>query len=317
MKNILEIRKELDKISQEIGTDKVRMDAVIIYGDYKLTLKKLDGTRTEKIENKYTTISGQDKQVIKLEQRFKETEQRLLNEFEVLEIRDREVRQFEVNLDQKKDKDRPDPSHDAETKLLERIIQEISRIVTPNNQIDQSILKEARKREKEIRLKFEETDKLRKQIQVEQQKSETALHSSAYSSFEYLEGAYTALMTTVRQERRRPNPTEIQQIDKPYRTANSAKKLVASAQEKLAEMGGVMTVEEREQKIHDIYRELNLEERTKLDTAMQEWEITGTININDEQAACTSCQGIIRALKSRFSNLKVNLVEVVKSYHGF
>jgi hypothetical protein len=71
LKNILEIRKELDKISQEIGTDKVRMDAVIIYGDYNLTLKKLDGTGTEKIENKYTTISGQDEQVIKLEQHFK------------------------------------------------------------------------------------------------------------------------------------------------------------------------------------------------------------------------------------------------------
>jgi hypothetical protein len=47
------------------------MDAVIIYGDYNLTLKKLDGTGTEKIENKYTTISGQDEQVIKLEQHFK------------------------------------------------------------------------------------------------------------------------------------------------------------------------------------------------------------------------------------------------------
>jgi hypothetical protein len=240
----------------------------------------------------------------------------LLNEFEVLEIRDREVRQLEVNLDQKKDKDRPDPSHDAETKLLERIIEEIGRIVTPDNQIDQGKLQEAQKREKEIRGKFEETNNLRKQIEVNQQELQTALANPRYSSFEDLQEAYTALTKTLREEKRSPNGEE-STIFKLYKTANGAKKQVASAQKKLEEMGGIMTVEEREQKIHEVYRDLNLEERTKLDTAIQEWEITGTININDEQAACSSCQGIIRALKSRFSNLKVNLVEVVKSYHGF
>ncbi|BAZ27652.1 hypothetical protein NIES4074_00790 [Cylindrospermum sp. NIES-4074] len=314
LKKILEIRTELDKISQKIGGKGVRPDAVIIYGDYNLTVKKLDGTRTENLRNTYTAISGQGDEVKQLEEHFKTIKEKLLGEFEVLGIRDREVRQLEVNLGQKKDRERPDPSHDAETKLLEQIVEEIGKIVVHGNEINQEKLKAAQQEEKNIRDKFEQTQKLGKEIKENQKSLQEAL-GDGYSSFEVLEEVYKALIATLKSERRSPKEEEGHVI-KQFKTADSAKKRLEVASTKLVEMGGIMTVEEREDKIHKAFRDINLKERTKLDTASQDWEITGTININDEQAACTSCQGIIAELKKRFKNVKVNLVEVVKSYHG-
>ena len=64
--------------------------------------------------------------------------------------------------------------------------------------------------------------------------------------------------------------------------------------------------------------ELNEENNLILDKILEDWIVTGKIIINDEQAACNSCNAMMHQFIKRFGedNVTVDVNAVVGHYYG-